>query len=84
MAGILKGVMEGDVFVTEFGGEIGASDREGRHWWWWGLGRNRCLVRWGTVVRVFKDSYSLLTNCGEKGRGVCLPFGRLVDGEGGV
>jgi hypothetical protein len=54
IAGILEGVLEGDVFVGELAIKI-RSIGVCRGDWRWG-GRGRGLLRWRSVVGVLEDS----------------------------
>jgi hypothetical protein len=60
IAGILEGVLKGDVFVGELAVKIG-SVGVCRGDWRWG-GRGRGLLRWRSVVGVLEDSCRRLAN----------------------
>jgi hypothetical protein len=54
MAGILECVLESNIFLGELAIEFGSGDMC-RGDWGWG-GRERCLLRWRSVVGVLENS----------------------------
>lgn len=58
IAGILEGVLEGDVFVRELALNIGSVGVCRGDWRW--RGRGRGLLRWRSVVGVLEDSFGSL------------------------
>lgn len=54
MSSILKGILQSNVFVAEFGCKIWTSCRN-RGNRWRRLGFDGCLLRWGAVVRVLEN-----------------------------
>ena len=67
MAGILEGVLEGNIFVGELAVKVGSVGMCGRDWR--RGGRDMCLLRWGSVVGVLEDSYERLACATKERRG---------------
>jgi len=56
MPGILQCVLEGDVFIREFAGDVWAFEVDGGDRWW-GLGCDGWLLGWRAVVGVLQDTW---------------------------
>jgi hypothetical protein len=83
VAGILKGILEGDVFLRELTVEFGSVGVCGGDW---RRGcRERCLLRWRAVIGVLEDSCWKLAYVQRGGvdREAIVPLGLLAEGLGG-